>query len=97
MGAGSDKFAWGADVALSQCAYCRHLGPGAVPICSAFPGAIPPAILANEADHRGPWIDPETGEPGDMGIPLERSITFEPRPGVKSEALATLYRHLDRL
>lgn len=91
----SDHFSWDASTPLSQCAYCKHLGDGDLPVCAAFPGLIPPEILANESDHRKPWIDPTTGEPGDMGIPLERSITFEPRPGLPAEALAPLYRLLD--
>lgn len=94
----SDKFTWGpGDVVLSQCAYCKHLADGPAAVCAAFPGAIPADILANETDHRKPWIDPDTGEPGDMGIPLERSIIFEPREGIHPAALAALYRHLDQL
>jgi hypothetical protein len=94
----SDKFAWGpGDVVLSQCAVCKHLGDGPVAYCAAFPGAIPVEILHNEVDHRKPWTAPETGQPGDMGIPLERSITFEPREGIHPAALAALYRDLDQI
>jgi hypothetical protein len=45
MSSRKNHFAWGADVTLSQCTYCRHLGPGPAAVCSAFPGSIPPAIL----------------------------------------------------
>jgi hypothetical protein len=93
----SDKFVYsGGDFVASQCAYCKHLAPGRAAACAAFPSAIPDEVLHNEVDHRRPWIDPATGEPGDMGVPLERSITFEPRGGVTPDALAALYRRLDR-
>jgi hypothetical protein len=64
--------------------------------CAAFPGSIPPEILYTDYDHRRPWIDPQTGEPGDRGAPLRGSITFTPRSGVTATALDQLYRHLDR-
>jgi hypothetical protein len=96
----SDKFTWEpgeGEVVLPQCALCKHLDrANPVAACAAFPGAIPPSILRNEADHRVPWIDPVTDLPGDRGIPLERSITFEPLEGVAPAALEALYRHLDR-
>lgn len=94
----SDYFAWGPSTPLSQCAYCRHLDPASPsPICAAFPGGVPAAILANHVDHRRPWIDPETGRPGDRGVALGRSVTFGPREGVTPEALGALYRRLDAL
>jgi len=94
----SDYFAWGADVVVTQCAFCKHLGKqSAAPYCTAFPGGIPANVLANEHDHRKPWIDPETGHAGDEGVPLAGSILFEPRPDASQTALQTLYRHLDSL
>lgn len=94
-----DKFTWNpGDVAWPQCALCAHMdAKSPTSTCAAFPGRIPDEIRRNEVDHRKPWIDPETGEPGDMGIPLERSILFEPAPGVNPATLAALYRHLDKL
>ena len=92
-----DKFAWGADTLLTQCLLCRHLAEGEMPVCNAFPGQIPSEILNNSVDHRKPWIDPYTGEPGDKGIPLQHSITFEPREGINPVTLQVLYRHLDSL
>lgn len=83
------------DAALPQCLLCKWSAPGG--ICAAFPGGMPDEIRQNRFDHRKPWIDPETGETGDMGIPLERSITFEPDPNVDPQAIRILYRHLDRL
>ena len=71
---------WGSEAVLSQCMYCKHLAPGAAFACSAFPGSVPPEIVANEVDHREPWIDPTTGEPGDLGVPLTHSITFNRGP-----------------
>jgi hypothetical protein len=69
LGSPSDKFAWGADVLLSQCMLCKRLDPDAPnAVCAAFPGQIPQEIMSNEVDHRKPWIDPETGLPGDQGI-----------------------------
>ena len=56
----------------------------------AFPGSIPPEIMANEYDHRRPWIDPETGEAGDQGVPLRESILFEPRDGINPRARRAL-------
>lgn len=92
----SDKFTWGpGDVALPQCGFCRHWADGSSGACAAFPGRIPDEIRLNAYDHRRPWIDPETGEPGDEGVALERSITFEPAEGVHPDALAALYRALD--
>ena len=82
---------------LSQCLLCKHAVRGPEAVCSAFPGQIPPEILANEFDHRKPWIDQQTGQPGDRGIPLERSITFEVRDGVNPLTLTRLYRYLDDL
>lgn len=83
------------EAVLPQCTLCRHVAAGG--ICSAFPAAIPPAILRNEADHRRPWADPQTGEPGDTGVAGVRSITFTPAPGVPPAALEALHRHLDGL
>jgi hypothetical protein len=94
----SGKFSWDpGDVVVSQCAVCRRLAPGPAAVCSAFPGAIPAEILSNDVDHRKPYLDPSTGQPGDMGVPLTGSITFLPRADVDTRVLATLYRHLDRL
>jgi hypothetical protein len=92
-----DKFVRGADVVLTQCVYCKHIVKGPVPVCSACPGSIPPEILSNDVDHRRPWLDPATGQPGDEGGPLAGSILFEPRPEIPPAALATLFRYLDRL
>ena len=81
-----------------MCSLCRHLSgfPGAT-VCAAFPGGIPDAIVQFRFDHRRPWIDPETGQPGDQGIPLNGPITFEPAEGVRLSALAALYEKLDAL
>lgn len=92
-----ERFVWGAETVLTQCAYCKHAAPGPDAVCAAFPGQIPPEILANEVDHRQPWIDPATNEPGDEGVALAGSITFSPAEGVTPDALAVLYRHLDAL
>lgn len=99
-GAGpSDKFAWGpGDFGLPQCWLCRHLsGDSRVAVCVAFPAGIPPEIPRNEADHRRPYFDPESGLPADTGVAGLHSITFDPRPDVPAEALAALVRMLDRL
>lgn len=78
-----EKFAVDAeDLALSQCAYCRHFGRRSLPVCSAFPGHIPQPILSNELDHRLP-IE------GDQGV------RFEARDGVPAGALDGLFRTLD--
>jgi hypothetical protein len=91
-----DKFVWNAsNVVVSQCMLCKHTSPEPYAVCSAFPGSIPPEILANQVDHRKPWIDATTGQPGDEGVPLAGSILFEPRPGVNPVALARLYEVLD--
>lgn len=84
------------DVAASQCMLCRHRPPNALAACAAFPGRIPDEIRFNDHDHRRPWIDPETGEPGDEGIALAGSILFEPRGDVAPAALARLYQDLER-
>jgi hypothetical protein len=90
-----NKFVWDDSIAMTQCVYCKYLVAGHG--CAAFPGGIPDEIFANEYDHRRPWIDPDTGEPGDEGVPLAGSILFEPRPDVPAAALKTLYLHLDQL
>ena len=92
-----NKYAWGAETVLSQCVYCKHLSKGPNAACAAFPGAIPPEILANEFDHRKPWIDPKTGMPGDQGMALAGSITFEFNPSVTPEARDTITRYLDSI
>jgi len=92
-----DQFTWGADTLLTQCLLCRHLGPGPAAVCAAFPGSIPPEIMSNDVDHRKPWLDPKTGEPGDQGVALAGSITFAPRPGINPVTLNRLYAHLDTL
>jgi hypothetical protein len=92
-----DRFSWGADTLLSQCVLCKHAAPGPAPVCAAFPGQIPAGILGNKVDHRQPWIDPATGEPGDEGMADAGSITFEPRPGINPTTLEVLYDHLDSL
>ncbi len=91
------RFVWGADTLLSQCMLCRHAADGPAPVCAAFPGSIPAEILANEYDHRKPWIDPKTHEAGDKGVALTKSIVFEPREGINPVTLKVLYRHLDTL
>jgi hypothetical protein len=88
-------WAWGADTVVTQCLLCKHTAKGPQPVCAAFPGSIPPKILSNDFDHRRPWIDPATGEPGDRGVPDKASILFEPEDGINSRSLAALYRHLD--
>jgi hypothetical protein len=93
-----DKFGWSADdLVFGQCAYCRHLAAGPTAVCTAFPGQIPPEILQNHFDHRHPWIDHATGQPGDQGVALAGSILFEPKPSMKPQALEALYRKLDQV
>jgi hypothetical protein len=89
------EFTWGADTLLTQCLLCKHLAKGPIAVCAAFPASIPPEIMSNEVDHRSPWIDPATGEAGDQGVPLNGSITFEPRDGINPRSLAVLYHALD--
>lgn len=99
MAGAGDKFGWDlGEMVLSQCAYCKHLSvmPN-VNACAAFPGMIPAEFLRNESDHRRPWIDPRTGEPGDQGVPLAGSILFAPRPDVPADVLARLYADLDSI
>ena len=61
------KFEWKeGDVSITICHYCLHSLPG--PVCKAFPGGIPKAILMMENDHQEP-VD------GDNGI------QFELKPG----------------
>lgn len=92
----SHKFTWQpGEIVLAHCAYCKHMSKKGGNVCAAFPGRIPDAIRENEFDHRKSWIDPESGEPGDQGIALARSITFEPGPGTHPDALDSLYRALD--
>jgi len=94
----NEKFVYqGDDLILSQCAYCARLGEGPAAVCAAFPGSIPAEILSNDYDHRKPWIDPKTGQPGDQGVALAGSITFEPKPTVRREALKRLTDSLDQL
>jgi hypothetical protein len=84
------------DFVASQCILCKHRPDGLVGVCAAFPGRIPDTIRVNVHDHRTPWIDPESGEPGDQGIALAGSILFEPRPDAPREALERLARHFAR-
>jgi hypothetical protein len=95
----SGKFTWTLDeIVLPQCVYCRHAATiGDLPVCAAFPGLIPDAIRQNQVDHRKPYLDPDTGEPADVGIRGNTSITFEPADGVSPAALDALYRRLDAL
>lgn len=93
----SDKFIeTGEGVIVSQCAYCKHLSsdPSSA-ICTAFPGQIPAEILANDYDHRQPWIDPRTGQPGDQGIALSGSITLEFRDDVTPDVRSRVAERLD--
>lgn len=82
-------------VTPSQCSLCAQREPEDLFACAAFPGLIPAEIRENRHDHRKPWIDPETGEPGDRGIALAGSILFEPHADADPEALSTLYNYLD--
>ncbi len=84
------------EVVGPQCLLCRRRVPGSLDVCEAFPGSIPAAIRLNLHDHRRPWIDPATGEPGDEGVALAGSILFAPRPDVAPEALANLDRFFSR-
>jgi hypothetical protein len=93
-----DKFVWrAADVVLTQCLLCKHKIKSPIPVCSAFPGAIPAEILANEFDHRQPWIDPDSGEPGDQGVEMTGSILFEPKEGINPIALERLDKHFGKM
>lgn len=83
-------------VVPSQCNLCRHRSTRTPYACAAFPGAIPSEIRLNRHDHRRPWLDPETGEPGDEGMPLVGSILFEPRDDAAPEALERLRAYFDR-
>lgn len=92
----ADKFVYGpGDLVVSQCFFCRHLSDRTPRACRAFPHEIPAEILSNQYDHRKPWIDPETGEPGDLGMVGTESVLFSPRDDAHPEALKALYRHLD--
>jgi hypothetical protein len=98
MTAADDKdLSWGAETLLTQCLLCKHRAAGPHLVCAAFPNSIPPEIAANDFDHRQPWIDQSTGQPGDQGVPLKGSILFEPRAGINPVTLDVLYRHLDAL
>lgn len=91
------KFEYGpGDLAPSQCLLCRRRPAGVVGVCEAFPGAVPEEIRLNLHDHRRPWIDPETGEPGDRGVALAGPILFAPRPDADPESLAALDRYFAR-
>lgn len=81
----------------SQCSLCRHRPEEELFTCAAFPGLIPLEIRENRHDHRKPWIDPDSGEPGDQGIPLAGSILFEPAPDASPDALKQLYAYLDHV
>ncbi len=97
MSDATDRMTWGSEAVLSQCLYCKHLAAGPAFACSAFPSVIPPEIVANEVDHREPWIDPATGAAGDKGVPDVASITFEPRSNVPAPALISLFNYLDKI
>ena len=84
------------DMVPSQCLVCRRLSKRSPLVCAAFPGLIPAEIRLNAHDHRKPWIDPESGEPGDQGMPLAGSILFEPRADAAPEALAAVAAYFDR-
>ncbi len=81
----------------SQCSLCARRDPDELFTCAAFPGLIPLEIRENRHDHREPWIDPDSGEPGDQGIPLAGSILFEPRDDADPGALQDLYDYLDNV
>jgi len=53
-------------IAAPICVTCRYLDRGnkKKPVCSAFPGGIPVAIITMQHDHREPY-------PGDQGIQFE--------------------------
>lgn len=88
----------GGPLVVTQCAYCARLSRVTdMQVCQAFPGGIPDAILMNEADHRKPWPDPATGEPGDVGVSGYESLTFVPREGLAADTLALLYAELDQV
>ena len=53
--------------------------------------------MANEFDHRKPWIDPKTGRPGDEGVLLAGSILFEFDANIMPEARDTITHYLDEL
>lgn len=78
------------DVVGSQCLLCTRRVPGVLGVCEAFPSEIPVEIGLNIHDHRRPWVDPETGEPGDLGVAGGGSLLFKPRPEVAPQAIANL-------
>lgn len=84
-------------VTPSQCSLCANRPRDVLFACAAFPGLIPEEIRLNHHDHRQPWIDPDTGEPGDGGIALAGSILFEPRDDADPGALKDLYDFLDNV
>ena len=58
------RLTWHAgEIAISQCARCRHKWGGRA-ACAAFPNGIPEAILGGDHDHTQPY-------PGDNGIRFE--------------------------
>lgn len=54
------------------CDVCRHLDPGGLPRCAAYPGGIPLPILAGDIAHDRPL-------PGDQGIRFELANPAERR------------------
>lgn len=80
----------------SQCNLCKRRSTLSPFVCAAFPGTIPGEIRLNRHDHAQPWIDLETGEPGDQGIPLEGSILFEPKDDADPDALRSLRDYFNR-
>ena len=70
---------------LTQCFYCTQRDPDAPrSICPAYPKGIPDTIITNQIDHRRVL-------PGQTG-----HTVFTPDPRVNPDALANLYRVLDK-
>jgi hypothetical protein len=75
-------------VVPSQCRLCTHLVESdlfgtTVRLCSAFPGGIPPAVFANQTDHR---------------VPIKgqvRDAIFTPRSDADDQDLQYLQSYLD--
>lgn len=75
----ADKFVVAADDLIwSQCVYCKHRVAGPFPVCRAFPGWIPDAILTNAFDHRRHF----PGQVGRARLRFRRGLSAKARAGI---------------